>query len=446
MEPPFTFGRCFFNRTASNNMKNQNGLTIQVPGDVRWIMETLKGAGHEAYIVGGCVRDAILETEPKDWDITTSALPGQVKSLFPRTVDTGIQHGTVMVIRRGTGYEVTTYRVDGEYKDGRHPETVTFTRSLEEDLKRRDFTINALAYSPEEGIVDLFGGMEDLAARKIRCVRDPDERFSEDALRIMRAIRFSAQLSFAIEQQTLDAVRNHADDLSKVSAERIREEFEKTLLSQSPERVNLFSELGMEAAIIPDKACAARCFDPGLSGVYTAFQRDETNLKVLRLAVFFSNLNAEETRRVLRLLKYDNKTITLVSGIIEHKCDPLPESRAQLKRAWKGMGRDLFFLTLSFREAFAETGQDAGFLEAASKVRCEGADIAAANEAYLVSQLALNGSDLIAAGIPAGRQIGELLDTLTEEVIEHPDRNEKEFLLRKAAEAFERMQGENNGL
>lgn len=415
-------------------MKNQNGLKIQVPGDVRWILETLRTAGHEAYIVGGCVRDAILETEPKDWDITTSALPEQVKSLFPRTVDTGIQHGTVMVIRRGTGYEVTTYRVDGEYRDGRHPESVTFTRSLEEDLKRRDFTINALAYSPEDGVVDLFGGMEDLAAKKIRCVRDPDERFSEDALRIMRAVRFSAQLSFEIETASLEAVKRHAADLSKVSAERIREEFEKTLLCRNPERVNLFAELGMEEAIVPDKACAARCFDPALSRVYTAVPAEERNLKALRLAVFFSNLNAEETRHALRLLKYDNKTISLVSGIIEHKCDELPESRTQLKRAWKNMGHDLFYQTLSLREAFAAAAGDDAFLNTAERMRSEGQKIEEAGEAYLIAQLAVNGSDLIAAGFPKGKEIGDLLDALIEDVIDHPEQNEKGVLLQKAEE------------
>ena len=180
-------------------------LTIMVPGAVREILKTLQDAGYEAYIVGGCVRDAILGLEPKDWDITTSALPEQVKSLFSNTVDTGIQHGTVMVIRHGTGYEVTTYRIDGEYKDGRHPENVVFTRSLAEDLKRRDFTINAFAYSPEKGVVDMFDGLEDLENRLIRCVGDPNARFSEDALRIMRAVRFSAQLAFKIETVTLAA-------------------------------------------------------------------------------------------------------------------------------------------------------------------------------------------------------------------------------------------------
>ena len=419
-------------KILEKQMRNLKEVIIRVPGDVQVILETLRGAGHEAYIVGGCVRDAVLETEPKDWDITTSALPEQVKRLFPRTVDTGIQHGTVMVIRKGVGYEVTTYRVDGEYKDGRHPESVTFTRSLEEDLKRRDFTINALAYSPEDGIVDLFGGMEDLAAQKVRCVRDPDERFSEDALRLMRAVRFSAQLSFEIEAATLAAIERHAGELSKVSAARIREEFEKTLLSNSPERVNLFAELGMKEAVIPDQACAARCFDPALSRVYTAIPSEDENLKVLRLAVFFSNLDAEETRHVLRLLKYDNKTIALVSGIINRKCDALPETGAQLKRAWKGMGKELFYLTLSFREAFANAKGDAAFPETAARLRSEGAGIEAAGEAYQISQLALNGSDLIAAGFPAGKEIGDILDALIEDVIEHPEQNEKEILLEKA--------------
>ena len=180
-------------------------VQIRIPEQVNSILETLQKSGYEAYVVGGCVRDALLGREPHDWDITTSALPEQVRDEFSRTIDTGLKHGTITVMCGGTGYEVTTFRVDGVYEDGRHPKEVTFTRSLREDLKRRDFTINAMAYNAGEGLVDLFGGREDLENGIIRAVGDPIQRFSEDALRIMRAFRFSAQLGYEIEPGTLSA-------------------------------------------------------------------------------------------------------------------------------------------------------------------------------------------------------------------------------------------------
>ena len=181
-------------------------IRITVPPKGQHIIKTVQDAGFEAYVVGGCVRDSILGRTPQDWDITTSARPEQIKALFPRTIDTGLQHGTVTVMVQGEGFEVTTYRIDGKYEDSRHPSHVTFTPDLREDLRRRDFTINAMAYNDGEGLVDLFGGLGDLEAGIIRCVGEPRERFREDALRILRAIRFSAQLGYSIEEETLAAV------------------------------------------------------------------------------------------------------------------------------------------------------------------------------------------------------------------------------------------------
>src|SRR5699024_3207230 len=187
---------------------------ITIPENVRTILKTLNENGFEAYAVGGCVRDSLMGRIPNDWDITTSALPLEVKGLFRKTVDTGIQHGTVTVLLGGGAYEVTTYRLDGEYEDSRHPKTVEFTSLLSEDLRRRDFTINAMAANEEE-LVDLFGGREDLEARIIRCVGDANERFSEDALRILRAVRFAAQLGFSIEEKTMEAICEKAGTLEK---------------------------------------------------------------------------------------------------------------------------------------------------------------------------------------------------------------------------------------
>ena len=220
-------------------------MKIPLPAKVSIILENLILHGYEAYIVGGCVRDSLLGRTPDYWDITTQAAPEKVKELFARTVDTGLAHGTVTVLLSGEGFEVTTYRIDGEYEDGRHPKEVIFTASLKEDLKRRDFTINAMAYNPKTGIVDYFHGKEDLENKIIRCVGDPIERFTEDALRILRAVRFSAQLGFSIEEQTKKALRVIAPNLKLVSAERIQVELVKLLISPHPDFLRTAYQAGI---------------------------------------------------------------------------------------------------------------------------------------------------------------------------------------------------------
>ena len=212
-------------------------LTILLPEKVRYIIHRITQAGYEAYAVGGCVRDSVLGRKPDDWDITTSASPRQIKGLFERTLDTGLKHGTVTVMLGQEGFEVTTYRIDGDYEDGRHPKEVTFTASLLEDLKRRDFTVNAMAYNDQDGLVDAFDGIKDLRAGIIRCVGSPEERFSEDALRILRAIRFSAQLGYRIEPQTQKAIEELAPNLRLISAERIQAELIKLVASPHPENL-----------------------------------------------------------------------------------------------------------------------------------------------------------------------------------------------------------------
>ncbi len=244
-------------------------MDIKLPEEVKKIIGTLQDAGYEAYAVGGCVRDALIDRVPKDWDITTSAKPEVVKGLFPRTVDTGIKHGTVTVMIKHEGYEVTTYRIDGEYEDCRHPKEVTFTSKLSEDLLRRDFTINAMAYNEKEGLVDLFGGREDIENGVIRCVGVPEERFGEDALRILRAFRFAAQLGFEIDAETLKAAKQLAPNLSKVSAERVREELNKILLSKGPDRLFEAQEAGVTKIVLPefDAILAGGVDAGGLKGI-----------------------------------------------------------------------------------------------------------------------------------------------------------------------------------
>ena len=416
-------------------MKKTTDLKILVPEEVRSIMERLTDAGYEAYCVGGCVRDSLLGRAPEDWDITTSALPEQVKSLFSNTVDTGIQHGTVMIIRKGVGYEVTTYRIDGEYKDGRHPEQVTFTRSLEEDLKRRDFTINAFAYNDESGLADLFGGLDDLEANVIRAVGDPDQRFTEDALRIMRAIRFSAQLGFEVEKKTYEAIGRHAENLAWVSMERIRVEFEKTLTSKNPGKVKEFFCLGMGEYILPGYAGRCSNFDEEIALYYSGLEKEER--RYLLLADLLRNLSAEEAKDVLRKMKYDNKTVYTVSKILQYLPARCVADRVSIKQALNEEGEEIFFLTLQMREAVAraemEDGlcrcQDSVTLETFALVREMAKEIITKNEPYTIAQLAVTGNDLIGAGITRGEEIGDTLQQLLEEVIRDPEMNTKETLI-----------------
>lgn len=233
-------------------MRGVNTIRIQIPEKAKFIIDRLAAAGFEAYAVGGCVRDSILGRIPQDWDITTSARPEQVKTLFPRTVDTGLQHGTVTVLLEKEGFEVTTYRIDGRYEDSRHPTEVIFTPNLEEDLRRRDLTINAMAYNDDRGLVDIYGGMQDIADKVVRCVGNPLDRFGEDALRILRAIRFSAQLGYRIEENTGDAIRQLAPLLKNISAERIQTELVKLMTSPHPDYLREAYTNGVTKVFLPE--------------------------------------------------------------------------------------------------------------------------------------------------------------------------------------------------
>lgn len=396
-------------------------LTIDVPRDVKTILDTLHGAGYEAFAVGGCVRDRLLGKTPDDWDITTSALPENVKSLFSATADTGIQHGTVMVIKGGRGYEVTTYRVDGKYKDGRHPETVTFTPSLEEDLKRRDFTINAFAYSDETGIVDLFDGIADLKAGIIRAVGDPRKRFDEDALRIMRAVRFSAQLDFKIEEETEKAISEFAAKLSMVSAERIRVEFEKTLFSANPSYVNAFRDMGLASYIIPEVSdrCFLRRSEPVWANVHGPAVTDDE--KYIRLAAFFMGLSADECAKCMRSMTFDNKSRDMVCGILKYMGMDFPLKPVEVRRLLRETGQKAYELELGFAEA-------SGRRLSEERLAFEG--VLERGEAFSVAGLSVSGEDLIEAGIPRGEKIGAALSMLLDRVIEEPELNNKETLLQ----------------
>ena len=436
---------------------------IQIPEKASHIISVLTEAGFEAYVVGGCVRDAILGRDAADWDITTNALPSQVKALFPRTLDTGLQHGTVTVMQGKEGFEVTTYRIDGEYLDGRHPDRVTFTPSLLEDLKRRDFTVNAMAYNEKKGLVDAFGGLEDLERRRIRCVGDPRERFTEDALRILRAVRFSAQLDFTIEEKTRAALSEFAPRLWKVSAERIQTELVKLLTSSHPEVFRVVWETGISAVILPEFDA---CMDTPQNNPHHCWSVGEHTLralpfvepdKVLRLAVLLHDIGkppvrttdergvdhfyghaqkgAEMAGSILRRLKFDNDTRKRVARLVQvHDDLQIAAAQRSVRRAVYRIGADLFPDYLKVRRAdIMAQNPDVRQEKLNELARIEEMyqEILEAQQCLSLKDLAVTGRDLIEAGMQPGPELGRTLNQLLELVIEHPEYNTKESLLER---------------
>ena len=349
-------------------------VIIKLPKHVKYIIETLEQNGYEAYAVGGCVRDSILGREPNDWDITTSADPYEVKKLFSHTIDTGLQHGTVTIMLEHVGYEVTTYRIDGDYEDSRHPKEVTFTKSLEEDLKRRDFTVNAMAYNDRDGLIDLFQGMDDIQKKVIRCVGNAEERFTEDALRIMRAIRFSAQFGYEIEPETKKAIVKLAPNLKNISAERIREELIKLLVSDHPDYIRIAYETGITAQILPELDVCMETKQNTPHHMYTVGEHiihSLTNVpgdKVLRLAMLMHDIgkpycittdetgrdhfkghaekSAEMAALIMHRLKFDNDTLNRVKRLAKYhdwaiSLSP-PIKKATVRSMISRIGEDLF--------------------------------------------------------------------------------------------------------
>ncbi len=441
---------------------------MQLPEYVAILLEMLEKEGHEAYTVGGCVRDSLLGRTPQDWDITTSASPEEVKRLFPRTVDTGIQHGTVTVLTRGGACEVTTYRVDGAYRDGRHPEKVQFTHRLEEDLKRRDFTINAMAYHPERGLVDLFGGRADLDNHVIRCVGEPEDRFAEDALRILRAIRFSAQLGFSIENATWKAVEKLRENLRLVSHERIQVELVKLLISDHPQQFRLLYEAGITHFLVPDFDV---CMETTQNNPYHCYSVGEHTLvmlplvppdKVLRLSVLFHDLGKPQTQvadangiehfpghglvsekiaeAFLKEYRFDNDTIKKVCHLIHYHDYPFRPDAYTVRKALSKVGQPLFLPLLCLMEAdtlgkSTFTRQDR--LDDLKTIHRIYERILARGECFSLKDLAITGRDLLDLGFSPGPELGKLLNELLERVLEHPEWNSRETLSKYLQEKYE---------
>lgn len=434
---------------------------IPLPQNVSNILKTFTDNGYRAFIVGGCVRDSIMGKIPNDWDITTNAKPKDIKRLFQKTVDTGIAHGTVTVIIDNEPYEVTTFRKDGEYIDGRHPEYIEYTDDLNADLSRRDFTVNAMAYNDTSGLLDPFGGIYDLQNNKIKCVGNPAERFKEDALRMLRAVRFSAQLSFTIEDDVKDALKDMAQTITKISSERIRDEINKIILSDNAEDAFLLlHECTILKYILPE---LDKCFTTQQNIKYHLYNVGVHSLKVvsntskklhLRYAALLHDIGKPQCRKtdengidtfrnhakvstalsekVLKRLRLDNKNIDkILRLILHHDREIIPQKKA-VKRAVLDVGDDIFLdlIDLKKSEVFAQnTVYTLPRLNIYNNIIELYNDIKLQNEAMNLSSLDINGNDIINLGY-SGKNIGIILNHVLLYIINNPESNKKEKIIK----------------
>ena len=423
-----------------------------MPKGAEFIIRSLENAGFEAYIVGGCVRDGILGRDPEDWDITTIAKPDEIKRIFSHTVDTGIEHGTVTVlvppeeVERGIrSFEVTTYRIDGEYTDHRHPNAVSFTGSLEEDLARRDFTINAMAYHMERGIIDPFHGQEDLEKKIVRAVGKAKDRFAEDALRMMRGIRFSAQLDFSLDEEAYLGIESLKESLENVSKERIAVELWKLLASAHPDKVEMFFSTGLAPYITEDFPKIQESGIPKL----LPFAPVE---KIVRFGLFLRNV-PDLARKILRDLKLDRESIEGGSHFAALFSEEEVESPYALRKCIARYGlkmvRDFYEMRLALLQQDEEelySPLESDLLEAKrrrgeiiiTKKQAESivkerllwiTKVELEKNCVSLSELMLSGKDLISLGVSPGKRMGEILQLAFDRVLQEPKENEKEKLI-----------------
>ena len=446
-----------------------NCNNMKLPEEVRCIIELLNRRGHEAYAVGGAVRDTLLGRKPEDWDITTSALPNEIKSIFNRTVDTGIEHGTVTVLMKGKGFEVTTYRIDGEYLDSRHPKDIKFTRNLSEDLLRRDFTINAMAYNDRDGLVDEYGGKEDLKDGIIRCVGDPAKRFEEDALRMLRAVRFSAQLGFDIHPDTKEAIAKLAPTIKNISAERIRDELLKLIESDNPGFIRELYSLGLTQHFLPEFDEMMECEQNSKHHMYNvgehtihAMENIESD-RILRLAMLLHDMGKPSTKskdeeghhhfynhqiigaqmanKTLRDLKMDNDTRKQVVRLVRyHDERPVLKERI-VRKCIVEIGLDAFPDIFAVKRADTLAQSDYKREEKLQYIEDFESmynDIVAKGQCLRITDMKISGKDLIDMGAKQGPSIGELLQELFEDVLNNPSHNNEEYLREKAAKLLQK--------
>ena len=423
-----------------------------MPKGAEFIIRSLENAGFEAYIVGGCVRDGILGRDPEDWDITTIAKPDEIKRIFSHTVDTGIEHGTVTVLvppeeveRRIRSFEVTTYRIDGEYTDHRHPNAVSFTGSLEEDLARRDFTINAMAYHMERGIIDPFHGQEDLEKKIVRAVGKAKDRFAEDALRMMRGIRFSAQLDFSLDEEAYLGIESLKESLENVSKERIAVELWKLLASAHPDKVEMFFSTGLAPYITEDFPKIQESGIPRL----LPFAPVE---KIVRFGLFLRNV-PDLARKILRDLKLDRESIEggshFAALFSEEEVESPYALRKRIARYGLKMVRDFYEMRLALLhqdeeelysplesdllESKRRTGEIITTKKQAESIVKERLlwimKVESEKNCVSLSELMLSGKDLISLGVSPGKRMGEILQLAFDRVLQEPKENEKEKLI-----------------
>ena len=422
-------------------------MKISIPKDVKFLIDKIYENGYEAYIVGGCVRDSILNLIPNDYDITTNATPNKIIDIFKdyKIIDNGIKHGTVAIILNNDIYEITTYRIEGEYEDNRRPKTVEFTSNIEEDLKRRDFTINAMAYNEKNGIIDIFNGIDDLKKRIIKTVGNPDERFEEDGLRMIRAIRFSSKLGYNIERDTLDSIYKNAHIIKNISIERVNDEFTKTLLSDNPENIillyksNILKYLGIYHDLNVDS--------------YKELQKNIRILKVCnnnlldRLIMLeylicneiLKDINYDEkykyycehikNKNIINNLRYSNKVVSYCNDIMEYMIKDIEKiDNISMKRYLNNIGYEKLNKVLELKLLYSKFISNKNRIGFFKQCINELNQIEKNKECYTISNLDINGKILKDLGYN-GKEIGEKLSFLLDEVIKNPLLNKKDSLI-----------------
>lgn len=434
---------------------------IKIPKDAESIINRLNENGYEAYVVGGCVRDSILGRAPNDWDVCTSATPDKMIEIFAdhEVIPTGLQHGTVTIVINHIPYECTTFRIDGNYSDNRRPDKVEFTTDIVQDLSRRDFTVNAIAYNPKTGLVDPFGGAEDIKARVIRCVGNADDRFDEDALRVMRALRFASVYGFVISEDTSNAIHRKAENLNNIAVERINTELCKLLCGQGVLDI-LLNYSDVISTIIPEiKPCVG--FNQNNRyhqyTIYDHIAHAVSNYKgsdvIIKIALLLHDIgkptcytedengghfyghgvpSRDITERIVERLKFDNRTKKDVVELVLYHDAVIEPTIKVVKRWLNKIGEKQLFRLLDIRMAdilaHAE-GTQQSRIDRCVAVRNITEDVLASEQCFKLKDLAVNGNDLIAEGIPKGREIGNILNWLLDMVINGESENKKDELL-----------------
>lgn len=410
---------------------------IHIPSYAAEIIHELERMGFSAYVVGGCVRDSLLGQKPADWDICTDARPEQMLQVFRkwRVFETGLKHGTITVRSRGHNVEVTTFRTDGTYSDNRHPDAVRFVSRIPDDLARRDFTINAMAYNDREGLVDTFGGQKDLEEQTLRCVGEPDVRFHEDALRILRALRFAARFQFAIETETAYSIRRNRLLLENISAERIFKELQGILTAPGAgDMLTAFPEVF--SAILPELAGLVGSLDASGINSWTftahAVQTAPAENFPNRLAMLLHQLTPQAVTSALARLKSDNATARFVTTLLEHLAAPLPTSRPEMRRLIGSTSREMAEHIIHAHGIVNKLRH--GSYEEIRSASTLLAEVLDSPPAYNVRHLAIGGNDLMKDGLAQGRLVGQILEQLLREVQDETLPNTKQSLLTRATE------------